>query len=361
MKEAVRKKFMVEVNLIQENLNMQTNLQKHLAYFNSDKELSFDEPSHRYYDENDKTFLSVTQFLGQYEDPFDEYFWGMYTALKNNGKKVKPKPEDNAIVVDGKLVKVKHLHEDNIYKHWYAETIAKWKGINAEACHRGNMVHNFLEDSINQSKGVTTAVSDNHNIMPKGYRKDAIETVNDLDLTDLQGQYPMVYDRLKQYIERDCIIYAEKRVKLDFAQLAGTIDVPIIKRDSNRFCILDWKTNKDEFKPTSGYMKKIQVGGQWIKSDIFVPTDDKFKYPVNHLPACKLYAYSLQLSLYAYIMEVWGYELVDKGLEIIHIRPGAEPKLIKIPYLKDEIELLIKHRLEYLGVPFFDAAAYMPK
>lgn len=47
------------------------------------------------------------------------------------------------------------------------------------------------------------------------------------------------------------------------------------------------------------------------------------------------YIYALQLSLYAYIMECWGYELVDKGLEkSIHIRPSAEPKLIRIPYLK---------------------------
>ena len=80
--------------------------------------------------------------------------------------------------------------------------------------------------------------------------------------------------------------------------------------------------------------------------------------PLKHLEECNFNHYQLQLSLYAYIMECWGYELVDKGLEIIHIRNGYEPRLIKIPYLLHEVELLIKYRLEQLGMPFFDVTQY---
>lgn len=332
-----------------------TPLQKHLQFYNTEEELNFDEPSHRYYDANNKTYTSATQFLGRFEEPFDEEYWGMYTALKDKGYKVKPDKANRAIVVNGKHMALKSLHKDSIYMHLYAATIAKWKATNAESIHRGNNTHNYLEDTINQSKGmVTSQYTDNHNISPVGKKNRLIETINDLDSTDLEEQFPVIYNRLKMFIERECIIYAEKRVKLDLAQIAGTIDVPIIKRGTNRFCILDWKTNKDEFKPTSGYMKKIQVGGQWVKSDIFVPTDDKFAYPLDHIPLCKLNGYFLQLSLYAYIMECWGYELVDRGLEIMHIRPGVEPKLIKVPYLRDDIERLIIYRLDELGIPFYN-------
>lgn len=332
-----------------------TNLQKHLAFFNVEGELNFDEPSHTYTNDANKVFTSVTQFLGEFEPVYDREFWCMYTALKDNGKKVKPDTANRTIVVDGRVLPIKDLMRDSIYMHWYAATDAKWKGINAEAIHRGNNTHNYLEETVNKSKGFYTGKGeDNYQLRPQGFKKEAIETIADLDSTDLGQQYPMIYDRLKEFIARDCTIYAEKRLRLDFAQLAGTIDLPIVKRGTKKFCILDWKTNKAKFYPTSGYMKKILVGGQWIKSDIFVATDDRFKYPISHLPLCKINGYALQLSLYAYMMEVWGYELVDRGLEIIHIRPDEEPELIKLPYLRDEIELLIRHRLEELGRPFFD-------
>lgn len=333
---------------------MLTELQKHLQYFNDDTELSFDEPTHVYTNKDKQVYKSATQFLGDFEDKFDQEYWGMYTALKNAGRKVKPDDTKKVIYVDGRPAKLKDLHKDSIYKHLYTATVASWKAKNAESIHRGNSIHNHLEDSINQSKGFFNGESDNAHITYKDKRLRTISTQNDLDATDLKEKYPFIYGRLQKFIERDCIIYAEKKVKLDLAQLAGTIDVPIIKRDTNRFCILDWKTNKDEFKPSSGYMKKIFVGGEWVKSDIFVPTDDRFKYPINHLSLCKLNVYFLQLSLYAYMLECWGYELVNNGLEIIHIRPGVDPKLIKVPYLKDEIEVLIRYRLSELGIPFFD-------
>lgn len=332
-----------------------TNLQKHLAFYNKDGDLKFDEEPHIYTNEENEVYDSVTQFLGSYEEEFNGEFWGMYTALKDNGKKVVPDLKANAIIVDGKHSPLKSLMKDSIYQHWYTATRAQWKGTNAEAIHRGNNTHNYLEDTVNQSKGFYKGdKTDNDSLRPKGYKRKPMETVADLDATDLEEKFPSIYNRLKMFIDKDCAIYAEKKLRLDFAKLAGTIDLPIIKRGTKRFCILDWKTNKDEFKPTSGYMKKIFVGGKWIKSDIFVQTDDRFKYPISHLPLCKINGYALQLSLYAYMMEVWGYELVDKGLEIIHIRPGAEPKVIKLPYLKDEVEILLRHRLQLLGRPFFD-------
>lgn len=334
---------------------MLTELQKHLALYNNNEELHFEEEAH-VYTKGAKNYISATTLIGTFEPEFDKEFWAMYTALKNHNLKVKPEPAKRAIIVNGKLCELKSLLKDNIYKCWYEEVVAKWKGINAEACHRGNVTHNFLEDSINKSKGYSDG-SDNHKIHSGGVKAKNIETVHDLDSTAIEDAFPTVYKRLKGYIERDCIIYAEKRLHLDLAQIAGTIDVPIIKRGTNKFAILDWKTNKDEFKPTSGYYKKEFIGGTWVKTDKFVETDDTFNYPLNHLALCKLNIYTLQLSLYAYMLEVWGYELVPNGLEIMHIRPGREEKLIRLPYLKHEIELIIKHRLKEIGLPFFDSKA----
>ena len=119
------------------------------------------------------------------------------------------------------------------------------------------------------------------------------------------------------------------------------IDVPLIH--GKYFCILDWKTNKNELHNTAGYYKKIKINNIWVKSDIWVETGERFKYPLDMLEASKFNIYSLQLSLYAYILERWGYKLLDNGLEIIHFPVGSDPVLLKIPYLKDEVEIMLNH------------------
>lgn len=337
-----------------------TPLQQHLSFYNKEEEISFNEAEHKYFDKlnTEDIYTSVTQFLGQYEPGYDREFWAMFTALKEKDLRVKPDPEKRTIAINGQINKISSLLKDKLYKCWYDEIDARWKGLNEEACIRGTNTHNYLEDTINQSKGMVSGYANNHLIKPKSGTLKNLESISDLDNTDLAERFPYIYNRLKGYIERDCIIFAEKRVRLDLVKLAGMIDVPIIKRHNKNFIIVDWKTNKDELKSKPGYYKKIKVGGKWIKSDTFVETDATFKYPINHLPYAKLYIYALQLSLYAYILECWGYTLVEKGLEIIHIRDGFEPKLIRIPYLINEVEALIKHRLEEMGMPFFDVTQY---
>lgn len=334
-----------------------TELQQSLQYHNKSAEIGFDEVAHRYFDVNEPNlvFTSATQLIGLVEPPYDSEFWAMYTGLKDKMIPVKPEPEKRSIYVKGILMHVDELMKDSLYKHYYNQTVALWAGLTEEACIKGSNTHNYLEDSINESKGLLGTYSDNSTISPDRKERDSFGTVaNDLAITTLKDTYPFIYNRLQQYIEKDCIIYAEKRVRLDHALIAGMIDVPIIKRGTNKFCITDWKTNKHELRDKPGYYKKIKAGGKWVKSDQWIVTNDTFLYPLNHLPHSKKNVYSLQLSLYAYILECWGYELVDKGLEIIHIRDGYDPKVIKIPYLRNEIELLIKWRLEQLGRPFFE-------
>lgn len=334
-----------------------TALQQYLKDYNKSIEIGFDEIEHRYFDVNDPelVFISATQLIGSVKPKYDSDFWAMYTGLKDKMIPVKPEPELRSIYVNGVLTHLDKLMQDSLYKHYYNQTKSMWAGLTEEACIKGSNTHNYLEDSINESKGIFNQTSDNYKISPDKRDRDEFGTIaNNLEITSLKTTYPFIYNRLQEYVNRDCIIYAEKRVRLDHALIAGMIDVPIIKRGTNKFCITDWKTNKDELRDKPGYYKKIKAGGKWIKSNQWIITNDTFNYPLKHLPCSKKNEYSLQLSLYAYILECWGYELVDKGLEIIHIRTGYDEKVIKIPYLRNEIELLIKWRLEQLGRPFFE-------
>ena len=76
---------------------------------------------------------------------------------------------------------------------------------------------------------------------------------------------------------------------------------------------------------------------QWI---------DRPKYllkPLDHLEDSKGVLYSLQVSLYAYMFESWGYKLLDNGLFIYHIRPNERPERIPVPYLKDDIKMMLDY------------------
>ena len=52
-------------------------------------ELLFDEASHTY-SADGKIYTSVTTLIGKYTDTFNDYYWAMYTGLKNHGFNVKP-------------------------------------------------------------------------------------------------------------------------------------------------------------------------------------------------------------------------------------------------------------------------------
>lgn len=327
-----------------------TPLQQFLANGNTLEEISFTDHDHRYFDPTKPhvKYTSATTLIGSYEPKFNQDLWSMQTALKEKGYKVKVDVRNEIIFVNGISHRLRDLKKNTLYKSFQDLVLAKWKVTNEEACERGNRTHDYLENSINQSKGYTANYgSDNYFITPSKI-KGTIETTHDLDATNLMEVFPSVYKRFKALINVGCTIFAEKRVRLDLVQLAGMIDAPIFK-DLN-FSILDWKTNKDELKTKPGYYKKEWIGGVLIKSDTFIETNETFLGSLSHVPYCKFNTYALQLSLYAYVLECWGYKLVPNGLEIMHIRPNMNPKLIKIPYMINEIELMMKDRLRELNV-----------
>ena len=304
--------------------------------------IHFEPVAHKYTDDSGKEYTSVTTVIGKYKPIFDKRYWGMYTALKECNFNVAPVQEGKFIRVNGVVRSIDSLYSNPINNYEVQRVVNKWNKLTKEACARGNEIHDFLEDSINESKegGAKT----NDVIKPqlgKKYELVTIRTVHDLDKTPIRERFPSIYTRLLGYIRQGCTLYAEKRIYSTTYQIAGMIDVLIVK--GKQFMIMDWKTNKDELKFISGYYKKIKFNGKWIKGDQFIRTFKTLLSPVNNLEDCKGNIYSLQLSLYAYIMTLWGYKLVKNGLEIFHIRPGLEPKLIKVQYMEQEITNMLNH------------------
>lgn len=304
--------------------------------------LKFDAASHSYTDEQGMPYTPVTSFIGEFDKPFNSRYWGMYTALKNNGYRLRYEPNtEEYITVNNRRTHIDKLYADPLKAILVKGTKKEWKNVTDKSLVRGNTIHDHLEDSINLSKGDVKGKT-NEMIKPlSGFVR--LDTKHDLDKTNLQETFPAIYNRLLGYINMGCILFAEKRIYNPYFYLAGTIDVLIVK--GKYFAILDWKTNKDFMHFTSGYYKKVKMpNGKWEKSDQYIETDDRLLEPINHLQKCKGIIYSLQLSAYAWMMIQWGYKLIPDGLEIFHIRPDMQPKLIKIKYLGKEIKDMLEYR-----------------
>lgn len=259
--------------------------------------IAFDEEAHRYTDEFNTKYTSVTTVIKDYEIPFDREYWLAWKAEKLQ-------------------VSVEELD-------------AVWVGINKDSLVRGNEKHNYLEGSIH-------ALYANLKNTIKGFFYRGSKTLNreQLEQSDLQFKHNKIYRFLVQLLNQGYTLYPEYRVYNQQVGICGTIDVLAVK--SKDFIIVDWKTNKDLLSFRAGYFKKDRNG---IKTNKFVGKEEYFKYPLGDIEFCKGEIYTLQLSMYAFLTELFGLNCV--GLYLWHIRDSDV--MYEIKYRKQHIHKMITH------------------
>jgi hypothetical protein len=139
--------------------------------------------------------------------------------------------------------------------------------------------------------------------------------------------------------------------------ISGLIDILLVK--GNSFIILDWKTNRDNISELSGYYEKDEYGNV---TDNFIETHKYFSYPLCHLTASTKNKYTLQLSIYNYLIEGFGlkcasnilchirHELYDENDYIVNTMPeliGKEKiEFLSIKYLKEDVQNMFEHYKE---------------
>jgi hypothetical protein len=326
----------------------------------------FDEPTHTYTDDEGNKYTSVTTYIDEFKKKYDSEFWAMYRALDQMNYKIKPNPSTRKIWVQTGRGKGKWYGLTELYagifptKKRPQEIQQEWKQTGVVACERGNHKHNFLEDCINDfynSQGKSADIS--RVAADQGFILQ-VRSVAELEGSPMADMEPEVYDMLKRVVADGYTLFAEKRVYSYEHRISGTIDVLAVN-DAGEFWIIDWKTNKDPLLFESGYFKKVWDTGRKkkIKTSEFVKKNDRMLPPLSHLHEAKGTLYTLQLSLYAYICELWG--LKCKGLVLTHIRPILDvydeeipdengnvqfykPEFYQLNYLKDEIASILNLR-----------------
>lgn len=112
----------------------------------------------------------------------------------------------------------------------------------------------------------------------------------------------------------------EYLLALPHARLAGTADFIVFNPATKEFWIYDWKTN-EQIKTDNKYQK--------------------MRHPLDHLPDCHLFHYTMQLSIYAYMLEKQGWKC--RGLFLVHLRDDV--RIFPIEYRKTEVVALLGHWL----------------
>ncbi len=276
--------------------------------------IHFNEEKHEYTNDAGEVFISVTQLIHHYIPKFDKEFWMYYKVLQDKlgfpddefGKKAYSKYLIQAFGFNFKQKSLEILQEisfnlgfgrelDMEYKE------AEWKKKNKDSLIRGTAFHEDIEKKRLAQK--TKILECGNTIHYKSYNKG-------LENTEFGRERIEGIPELRLYNHEH--------------KLAGTTDDPTFF-PKKIVDIGDWKTNKE-----------IKLKNPW----------EKMSYPLHKLDNTNFNHYNVQISLYAWMLEQFGYK--PRNLSITHILFNeADIPIGKIPYpmkyLKKEVEELLQH------------------
>lgn len=250
------------------------------------------------YSAEDVVYTSVSKVIAKYKNDFDKDHWSAYKALEvliPNFKEIKrgwniESPE--FIAYASSLVDPAELQVEinKILKSWQKE--------NTKSILKGNAYHERKEKkSYSRGFEINPFTKQDFPVIPE-YTLEEGKTSLISNLYELEdGYYPelLIWDE-------ECLI-AGQADKV-FVETIG--DVRYVDLD-------DWKSNK-----------KISMNG--FKGR-------KMKAPLNHLQDANHSHYNLQLSMYAYMLEKFGF--VVRNLAFHHFN-----QMYPLKYLRDEVKLI---------------------
>lgn len=271
----------------------------------SEDAVFFDDTHEYFYKPTGEKGISVTTLIGEYSQPFDENFWSAYKALeevcdmqtwiplkkvllarKKFNEKILDKLDVNRKLFDEKRTAILQSYEDK----------------RRISCERGTEIHSILEQAL--------------------YKRDpSIKKYGFGDkLPVFEGEYSR---KLPDGVYPEYMI----AYRDDDICLVGQIDLLII--EDGTIQIQDHKSNaKLEFKSYYNSATKSSV---------------KMKPPLQNIDDANGQHYTLQLSIYAWMVQQIHPEYEVKRLCIHWIDHDNNEKFIDVPYLKDDVERLIKH------------------
>lgn len=269
--------------------------------------VGFEDKTHTYFDLKDGSkYISATQLIHYYTHPFDSDFWSSYKAceflLSENFYDLKQ------VLLTNKKWKESYLEDYKINKADFLnkkeEILNSYKEKNKEACDYGSKVHAIMENLF--------------------YQKDEKR----LKTFGIGGKIEVSKGNYK--LDKERAVYPEIMISYKADEWLKTVgQADLVIKDGNEISIYDWKTSKSIDKESffDKNTKKRQM----------------MKFPLDNIMESNYWIYSLQLSLYMFMIEHINPKFKCKKLAIIHIDRNGNETEYPCEYLKEDITRMLLH------------------
>lgn len=126
-------------------------------------------------------------------------------------------------------------------------------------------------------------------------------------------------------VKEDLVPYrSEWEVWSEEYKLAGSIDMVFYKKSTNSYVIYDWKRSKE-----------IKMENSW----------ESGHGPLEHLPSCNYWQYTLQLNTYRWFLETYyGLNITEMCIVIFH-PDNSNYKLFRLNKMDEEIQGMLADRM----------------
>lgn len=243
----------------------------------------FFENGHYYTYKDKRVGISVTRYIGEFENEFDSDTLSQKVASKNGISQF--------------------------------EVLNEWKRKGEYSCLKGTAIHEWLQD--------------NYANREYKFNLSQLEEYQEYyKIEDIEHLKQMTIDFINDYKNRYILIGDEILCGIPDFDIASAIDLLFYDTVNNEVVLADIKTNTDlkGWKSTPSYVKKMLKPLENIKDITF-----------EH--------YKIQLSIYRYFLEEYAHIPISDNMFIVYLSEKEKSyNIIQIPYLKNEVEKILKLR-----------------
>jgi hypothetical protein len=247
------------------------------------KDFKFYEDGHYYTYKDKPVGISVTRFIAEYENEFDQLGVAEKVSIKEN------RPIE--------------------------DILAEWKYKADFACAKGTLCHEFAQHLWSGNKISIESAEFDDSYEWKEYTSQIFEQA-----VSFHYNYK---DRFEHLVD-------ELPIGSEEYDIASCVDHLFYNKLTGGLVLVDYKTNST----LKGY-NDAESNRRYTK---------KMKVPLHKIDDDSLHHYYIQLSIYKFLIEKYTGLKVDE-MFIVYMSENIENyEIIEIPYLKDEVEKILENR-----------------
>ena len=268
-------------------------------------DFKFYEDGHYYTYKDKPVGISVTRFIAEYENEFNQQEVAEKVAEKNL------KIINDLYRISGEVSE----QEYKMYPTSVEDILAEWKYKADFACAKGTECHYFAQTLWNKEPW---------DMMKFGFDGSAeYDSATELIQTQAENFYKDYKGHLEHLQDEQVVGSAEY-------DIASAVDHLFYNKLTGEVDLIDYKTNSI----LKGY-NDDEKNRRYTKN---------MKVPLHHLKDDSITHYYIQLSIYKYIIEKYT-NIKIANLIIVYMSENIENyEIIEVPYLKDEVEKILENR-----------------